>query len=51
MQTFEITVTEILKGTFSIEAESREQALKLFEEDYFKHANDFYLELNDTIIE
>lgn len=51
MKTYEITVTEIHKGKFDIEAESREDALKKFEAEYWKNPNDYLLEPEDTFFE
>ena len=43
METFKIKVKEIHIGTFDVEAESREDALKKFEEEYWKNPNDYLL--------
>ncbi len=41
---FKVKITEICEGFVWIEAESREAAVKLVEEEYFKNPNDYYLE-------
>ncbi len=51
METFKIKVKEIHIGTFDVEAESREDALKKFEEEYWKNPNDYLLEPEDTFFE
>ena len=51
METFKIKVKEIHVGTFDVEAESREAALKKFEEEYWKNPNDYLLEPEDTFFE
>ena len=48
---YTIEVTEIQKNTFEIEAESKEEALEAFQSDYFQHANDYFLEVDDTAFE
>lgn len=50
-KTFQVTIKEISKVVVDIEAESRDEALKLVEEDYWKHANDYCLEPYDTFFE
>ena len=51
METFKVKVKEIHIGTFDVEAESREDALKKFEADYWKNPNDYLLEPRDTFFE
>lgn len=51
METFEIKVKEIHVGTFKMEAESREEALKKFEEEYWKNPSGYLLEPEDTFFE
>lgn len=51
MNTYTIQVKEIHTGTFEIEAESREEALKKFEEEYWRNPSDYLLEPEDTFFE
>lgn len=51
METFKITVKEIHTGTFEVEAESRDAALKKFEEEYWRNPSAYLLEPQDTFIE
>lgn len=41
---YTVKITEVSKGFVEVEAESREKAIELVESDYFKHANDYFLE-------
>lgn len=51
MAQYTIVVKEIHKGKFEVEAESREEALQKFEEEYWKNPNDYLLEPEDTFFE
>lgn len=51
MQTYKITIKEISKTVVEKEANSREEALDLVEEEYWKNPNDYCLEPYDTIFE
>lgn len=48
---FKVIIKEFHKAIVEIEAESHEEAVKLVEEDYWKHPNDYYLEPYDTLFE
>jgi len=53
VEKFKLTVTEIRKGTFEVEAETREEAIAKFEEEYFKNPIEYdpLLDVDDTTIE
>lgn len=48
---YKVTVKEICKGVFEVEAESHEEAVAKFEADYWKNPNDYLLEPEDTFFE
>lgn len=51
MAMFQVTVTEIHKGKFDIEAETLEEAQEKFEAKYWGNPNDYLLEPEDTSFE
>lgn len=51
MAMFQVTVTEIHKGKFDIEAETAEEAQEKFEAKYWSNPNDYLLEPEDTSFE
>lgn len=48
---YKITITEIHKAVVDIEANSRDEALTMVEEEYWKNPNDYLLEPMDTHFE
>ena len=48
---YKITITEIHKTVVDIEANSRDEALKRIEEEYWKNPNNYVLEPRDTYFE
>lgn len=48
---YKITITEIQKTVVDIEANSRDEALKRIEEEYWKNPNNYVLEPKDTYFE
>lgn len=48
---YKITITEIHKTVVEIEANSRDEALKRVEEEYWKNPNNYVLEPRDTYFE
>lgn len=48
---YKITITEIHKTVVDIEANSRDEALKRVEEEYWKNPNNYVLEPRDTYFE
>jgi hypothetical protein len=49
MPEFKISITEILKKSFTIKADSLEDALNIAEEKYSKGEDEFVLDYNDLI--
>lgn len=48
---FKVTIKEICKTVVDMEAENHDEAVKLVEEDYWKHPNEYLLEPEDTFFE
>lgn len=48
---YKVTVKEIHKGVFEVEAESHEEAVEKFEAEYWKNPNEYLLEPEDTFFE
>lgn len=50
-KTFKVTIKEISKVVVDIEADNHDEAVRLVEEDYWKHPNDYVLEPYETVFE
>ena len=49
--TYKITIREIQKAVIDIEANSRDEALRMVEEEYWENPNNYILEPKDTFFE